>query len=193
MPPESIDLEAILAADADGEGPASPAPAPLRRGYDHVLAQKVLQMEEKVGMAIEALQRKEERISNQRNALRTITGLEDQVRSQLVEVASENDNLRRELSRVEARNEVLQGHNLERLSKAQLTELIGSLTAAVNRVRLTVQLQKLRVRAPSPGVPGKAAALGEGRGDRRMSMQEMESALEDLRRPPRPEARGAGA
>jgi chromosome segregation ATPase len=187
--PETIDLEAILtleggeqaeaAATASAEA-AAVAPAP-RRGYDHVLAEKVLRMEEKVGMAIEALQRKEERISNQRSALRTLTGLEDQVRAQLADVTGENDNLRRELARLEAKNEMLQGHQLEKLSNLQLKELIGSLTEAVNRVRLTVQLRKLRVHQRDAS-PGKLSLLSPERHNRgRMSMSDMKDALDALK------------
>jgi hypothetical protein len=197
--PSAVDLEALVRGEAgglDAGGALGAAPLsaeeleaaarPLRRGYDHVLADKVLKMEEKVGLAIEALRRKEEKIASQREVLRTITGLEAQVQTQLGDMAAENGNLRAELERVEARNERLQGHMLDKLSNDDLNELIGGLTQAVERVRLTVQLRRIAVRAE-----GRAPAVGDGEfaivgaaaraAGARMSMNEMKAALDDLR------------
>lgn len=122
----------------------------LRRGYDHVLAEKVLAMESKVSVAIDALRQKEEQISSQRAVLSSLAGLEDQIQGQLAEVTaengelrSENANLRREMDRLEALNNHVQGYYLDDLSHAELSELIGTLTQAVERVRITVQLRRL--------------------------------------------------
>lgn len=161
------------------------AARPLRRGYDHVLADKVLKMEEKVSMAIDALRQKEEDLANKREVLRTLTGIENQGQNKIADLKFENDNLRRELQRVEARNEVLQGHSVDKLTHAELTELIDSLTAAVNRVRLTVQLKKIAVRDNSSGSKIRVTSPETRARAAGMSMQDMEEALEQLK------ARGA--
>ena len=79
--PETIDygLDAFEGEEGEDEEGLEEAVAPLRRGYDHVLAEKVLAIEEKVGLALDALRSKEEQISSQRAVLQTLTGLEDAV------------------------------------------------------------------------------------------------------------------
>lgn len=149
MDPDAIGYG--LDEDVAGESAAVVSAArTLRHGYDHVLAEKVLAMESKVGAAIDALRAKEEQIGSQRAVLASLAGLEDQIQGQLSEVTAENTTLRgenaclrRELDRLEAQNNHVQGYYLDDLSHAELSELIGTLTQAVERVRITVQLRRL--------------------------------------------------
>lgn len=136
--------------DEEASAGVASAARGLRRGYDHVLAEKVLAMESKVSAAIDALRQKEEQISSQRAVLSSLAGLEDRIQGQLAEVTGENGelraenaNLRREMERLEALNNHVQGYYLDDLSHAELSELIGTLTQAVERVRITVQLRRL--------------------------------------------------
>jgi hypothetical protein len=66
--PESIDY-GLDASPEEAEGDLAElaeAARPLRHGYDHVLAEKVLKMEEKVLLVLQAIRAKEEQLSNQR-------------------------------------------------------------------------------------------------------------------------------
>eukprot|EP00887_Chlorella_sp_A99_P008132 scaffold12.g8132.t1 len=191
--PESIDLDALVeGVGLEGEGEAAAAALeeaarPLRRGYDHVLAEKVLKIEEKVALALEALRSKEEQILSQREVLATLTGLEDAVQQQVSELGVENTNLRRELERLETQNNNLQarllrlrfacpGYNLDYMSNEELSELIGGLTQAVERVRVTVQLRRLQKKK---SVSGLAFVQGGGTVSG-MTREAMRAALHEL-------------
>lgn len=71
-----------------------------------------------------------------------------QVETQLFETSEENAQLRSELARLEAQNNNMQGYNLDGMSGTELSRLIRSLTQAVERVRVTVQMRRLA--DPSP-------------------------------------------
>jgi K-box region len=117
--------------------------------------------------------------------LRTLTGLEKDVQSQLANVIAENDNLRRDLDRLDAENKKLLGYEVDSLSGEELAQLIRSLTQAVERVRLTVQLRRLTrpersTASPSPGQFGYLPERKERRDSGRMSVGDMKQALETL-------------
>lgn len=114
MDPDTIGYGLEAAAEEDTPEVAGAARM-LRQGYDHVLAEKVLAMESKVGAAIDALRAKEEQIHHQRTVLSGLAGLEDQIQGQLAEVTGENGTLRgenaalrREMDRLEAFNNYVQ-------------------------------------------------------------------------------------
>lgn len=193
--PESIDLEAIIAGEADGDEDANGsavAPAaeieeasmPLRRGYDHVLTERVLKMEDKVRIAIDALQKKEERIARQREVHRTLTGLQDQVHNRVMDLTAENQNLKKELNRMEAQNEMLQGFRVDHMTQSELHELVRSLTSAVERVRITLQLKKISLSSGGLMERNKMLVLSspEQRASRgRMSLEDMNKAIAELK------------
>ncbi|KAK2078107.1 hypothetical protein QBZ16_003975 [Prototheca wickerhamii] len=169
--------------DEEASAGVASAARGLRRGYDHVLAEKVLAMESKVSAAIDALRQKEEQISSQRAVLSSLAGLEDRIQGQLAEVTGENGelraenaNLRREMERLEALNNHVQGYYLDDLSHAELSELIGTLTQAVERVRITVQLRRLaRGKRNSASLLSGSPAPSGG-----MSREAMRAALQEL-------------
>lgn len=72
----------------------------------------------------------------------------DQVELQLCETSYDNSQLRKEVERLEAQNNHLQGYLLDGMSGSELSRLIRSLTQAVERVRVTVQMRRLT--GPSP-------------------------------------------
>jgi hypothetical protein len=192
--PDSIDVEALINGNADvlgddddaSDGEIERAATTLRRGYDHVLAERVLKIEQKVSMAINALQRKEEKMAREREVHKTLTGLQDQVHTRVADLTAENDTLKKELERVETQNERLLGYSVDDLSQAELFELIKSLTAAVERVRVTVLTKKIAVRSSPMGLSGKLMLLSspEQRGTRSgvtMSLQEMDEKIKSLK------------
>ncbi|KAL4435162.1 hypothetical protein ABPG77_001844, partial [Micractinium sp. CCAP 211/92] len=174
---KSIDYRLDANQEDEGEDVAEleAAAKPLRHGYDHVL-----RMEEKVLLVLDSIRRKDEQLSDQRHVLDTLTGLEEQVQVQLRELDGENKNLRQELERLDAQNNNLQGYNLDYMSNEDLGELIGSLTQAVERVRITVQLRRLAGRKAGPtGTPSfNLSHDSESRGG--MTREAMRQALEEL-------------
>jgi hypothetical protein len=191
---DSIDVEALINGDADvlggddddaSDGEIERAATSLRCGYDHVLAERVMKMEDKVSMAITALQRKEEKMAREREVHKTLTGLQDQVHTRVADLTAENDKLKKELERVETQNERLLGYSVDDLSQAELFELIKNLTAAVERVRVTVLTKKIAVRSSPMGLAGKLMMLSpEQRGSRAgvsMSLQEMDEKIKSLK------------
>ncbi|PSC70283.1 Kinesin-related 11 [Micractinium conductrix] len=178
---ETIDYGLDVDPEVDGEDYAELAEAvrPLRHGYDHVLAEKVLKMEEKVMLVLEAIRIKEEQLSDQRHVLETLTGLEDQVQGQLKDLEGENRNLRQELERLDAQNNNLQGYNLDYMSNEDLGELIGSLTQAVERVRITVQLRRLASKKGGSGAQSFNLSMDAG-STGGMTREAMRRALEEL-------------
>jgi hypothetical protein len=89
------------------------------------------------------------------------------------------------LERVETQNERLLGYSVDDLSQAELFELIKNLTAAVERVRVTVLTKKIAVRSSPMGLAGKLMMLSpEQRGSRAgvsMSLQEMDEKIKSLK------------
>jgi len=192
--PDTIDVEALIKGDADvlgsddgaSDGEIERAATTLRHGYDHVLAERVIKMEEKVSMAIAALQRKEEKIAREREVHKTLTGLQDQVHTRVADLTAENATLKKELERVETQNERLLGYSVDDLSQAELFELIKNLTAAVERVRVTVLTKKIAVRSSPISLSGKLMMLSspEQRGSRAgttMSLEEMDKKIKSLK------------
>lgn len=155
----------------------------LRRGGDPEIIEKVLKLEEKVALAIDALQRKEEKIARQAEVQRTLTGLHDEVHNHVADLTSENQNLKRELERIETQNEQLLGYRVDHLSEQELLALIGNLTSAVERVRLTVQTKNIGIKArerPARNFfdlsrPEQASAKG------RMSVEHMSQVIDELK------------
>lgn len=187
--PESIDVEALVSsAMANGttlgdEENLEEAATPLRRGYDHVLAKKVMKIEEKVKIAIVALQRREEKMEQQREVHRTLTGLQDEVENRVAYLSAENQNLKKELERMEAQNEQLQGYMVDHLTQEELYELIKSLTGAVDRVRITVLTKKIAL-SGNGNQRNKVIALSspEQRASKaKMSLEDMGKAIADLK------------
>ncbi|GAB4823550.1 hypothetical protein N2152v2_010596 [Parachlorella kessleri] len=171
------DWEAQLEELGGSEGAAAAVDELRRPGYDPALADKVLAMEDKVQLALDALRGRDEQIATQRKVLKTLTGLEEQVQGQLAEVTVENTNLRRELERLEVQNNHLQGYNLDYMPNEGLSDLIGSLTSAVERVRITVQLRRL---AHTKRGSGGAGGLLPEKSDKGMSREAMRAALDRL-------------
>jgi hypothetical protein len=213
--PDSIDLEAFLddaQYDGDNNGDNggtndSNAAATLimRKGYDHVLAEKVLKMEKQVVIAIEAIKKKDDQLHNQRNMMSTLTGLDANAQEEVEGLTAENENLRLELDRVEMQVAHLQGHDLDDLNNEQLSELISTLGQSVERVRVTVQLRRLA--QPTKRSPASQISLlamsgdrgGMGRGDSgggkvvgRLTAEEMREAIEDLKKSGHQVAAGIG-
>ena len=62
---------------------------------------------------------------------------------QAVDLSEENQALRAEAERLEARDAALQGYGLDDMHNEQLSQLIMTLTQAVERVRITVQLRRM--------------------------------------------------
>lgn len=119
---------------------------PLRRAADPKIIEKVMKLEEKVILAIDALQRKGEKLARQSEVQKTLTGLNEEVHNHIADLTVENQNLKKELERVEAQNEQLQGYKVDHLSEQELLGLISSLTSAVERVRLTVQTKNIAMK-----------------------------------------------
>lgn len=189
--PDTIDMEAILSGDFSSLGDATNEllenhngdPTHLRRrSGDPNLIEKVMKLEEKVLLAIDALQRKGEKLARQSEVQKTLTGLNDEVHTHISDLTVENQNLKKELERVEAQNEQLQGYKVDHLSEQELLALIGSLTSAVERVRLTVQTKNIAMKTrehPSRMLEFSSSqerTFGSG-----MSMEDMSKVIADLK------------
>ena len=191
--PNDIDMQAVLSGDYSSIGDLSDEvlaqmdggqdnPAKLRQFADPNIVEKVMKLEAKVVLAIDALQRKAEKLSRQSEVQKTLTGLNEEVHDHIADLTVENQNLRRELERVEAQNEQLQGYMVDHLSEQELLALIGSLTGAVERVRLTVSTRKISMKAGSSGRSKLLDLSARGEGiNMRMSCEDMGRALADLR------------
>lgn len=118
----------------------------LARGTNADLRDKVLKMEERLTAFYAALKRKNETISRQAEVQKTLTGLQDEVKTQLAEVTSENRKLKQEIERLEVRNQRLQGLDVDGMDQFDLLKLISELTEAVHRVRISVKLKQLQFR-----------------------------------------------
>jgi hypothetical protein len=70
----------------------------------------------------------------------------------------ENQQLRSDLSANERQLDRLQGYGLDALSSSELTELVHSLTAAVERVRITTQLRHVQYLSTSRHLTGTSAS-----------------------------------
>ena len=191
--PNDIDMQAVLSGDYSSIGDLSDEvlaqmdggqdnPAKLRQFADPNIVEKVMKLEAKVVLAIDALQRKAEKLTRQSEVQKTLTGLNEEVHDHIADLTVENQNLRRELERVEAQNEQLQGYMVDHLSEQELLALIGSLTGAVERVRLTVSTRKISMKAGSSGRSKLLDLSARGEGiNMRMSCEDMGRALADLR------------
>ena len=80
---------------------------------------------------------------------------------QLNETSQENSKLRLELQRLETNNNRLQGYQLDSMSGTELSHLVRSLTQAVERVRVTVQMRRLATPSPPDGSPRAPGAAQE--------------------------------
>ena len=191
--PNDIDMQAVLSGDYSSIGDLSDEvlaqmdggqdnPAKLRQFADPNIVEKVMKLEAKVVLALDALQRKAEKLTRQSEVQKTLTGLNEEVHDHIADLTVENQNLRRELERVEAQNEQLQGYMVDHLSEQELLALIGSLTGAVERVRLTVSTRKISMKAGSSGRSKLLDLSARGEGiNMRMSCEDMGRALADLR------------
>ena len=187
--PDAVDMEEILSGDFSSIGDVSKEllesngkddPTPLRRAADPNIIEKVMKLEEKVVLAIDALQRKGEKLARQSEVQKTLTGLNEEVHNHIADLTVENQNLKKELERVEAQNEQLQGYKVDHLSEQELLALIGSLTSAVERVRLTVQTKNIAMKTRER--PSKMINFSnmEQRGTG-MSMEYMSKVISELK------------
>eukprot|EP00873_Tetraselmis_striata_P013296 jgi/Tetstr1/433560/TSEL_022827.t1 len=95
--------------------------------------------------------------------------LEQQVESEMQRRLGENAGLLAEVASLEEQNNQLQGFNLDGMTASDLSRLIRTLTQAVERVRITVQLRRLSSpasshspAAPTRQPPGSVLVSGEG-------------------------------
>jgi len=189
--PESIDMEGILSGNFSSIGGISNDildnrqgdTAPLRRAADPNIIEKVMKLEEKVILAIDALQRKGEKLARQTEVQKTLTGLNQEVHDHIADLTVENENLKKELERVEAQNEQLQGYKVDHLSEQELLALIGSLTSAVERVRLTVQTKNIAMKTKDRSYKMIDFSDPDMRSTsrNRMSMEYMSQVIADLK------------
>ena len=188
--PDSINMEEILSGDFSSIGGISQDilenhlgdEAPLRRAVDPNIIEKVMKLEEKVLLAIDALQRKGEKLARQTEVQKTLTGLNEEVHDHIADLTVENENLKKELERVEAQNEQLQGYKVDHLSEQELLALIGSLTSAVERVRLTVQTKNIAMKTKER--PYRMIDFSDSdvkSSGNRMSMEYMSQVIADLK------------
>lgn len=204
---DQIDMEAVLGGDyssiggdlssltgmagvagADGAqragdlGSGSAQGATKLRLADPNIVEKVMKLESKVLSAISALQRKGEKLAQQSAVQKTLAGHNEDIADHLADLTVENQALKRELERVEAQNEQLQGYMVDHLSEQELLALIGNLTSAVERVRVTVSAKKISMKTQGKRNSSKLPLdfVGDGR-ILRMSCEDMNKALADLR------------
>ena len=161
---DQIDMEAVLGGDyssiggdlssldgmagvagADGAQQAGSNATKLRLA-DPNIVEKVMNLESKVLSAISALQRKGEKLAQQSAVQKTLAGHNDDIAEHLHDLTVENDNLKKELKRVEDQNEQLQGYMVDDLSEEELRALIDKLTSAVQRVTVTVSTKKISMK-----------------------------------------------
>ena len=142
-----------------------------------------MELEEKVILAIDALQRKGEKLARQTEVQKTLTGLNQEVHDHIADLTVENENLKKELERVEAQNEQLQGYKVDHLSEQELLALIGSLTSAVERVRLTVQTKNIAMKTKDRSYKMIDFSDPDMRSTsrNRMSMEYMSQVIADLK------------
>lgn len=124
------DLSASLQAHSDGD-------------KDPELWGRLQMLEEQVAIALQEVARKDQVIAEERQALLRIRELEASVEQQYETVSVENHNLREEIKRLELANTRLQGYMLDTMTPEELSNLICSLTQAVERVRVTVQVRRM--------------------------------------------------
>lgn len=121
-------------------------------------------------------------MARQTEVQKTLNGLNEEVHSHVADLTSENQNLRKELERVEAQNEQLQGYRVDHLSEQELLGLIGNLTSAVDRVRLTVQTKNIGMKTRERSTKFLDLSSPEQRASGgRMTMEYMSQVIEDLK------------
>lgn len=186
--PETIDLNGILAGDFSSVGDVPDSlytennDANLSSfSADPRLLETVLALEQKVMKAVAAVQR-EEKIAQKEKVQKTISGLQEEVHDHVATLTLENHNLKEELRRVEAQNEQLLGYSVDHLTENELLALIGDLTSAVDRVRLTVQTKNIGMKTKDRSKRLIELASPEQRASGgRMSMEYMSKVIEDLK------------
>lgn len=192
-----------LPAGASAGSPAGAAP----------VSEEVLEslrcMEQQVQLALLELKRKDQQLAQERSSTSCFKELEARASAQLGEASGENQSLKKELARLEERNNQLQGYGLDDMSADQLSALIHGLTQAVERVRITVQLRRLAnssrqetVAGPSSAAPAQVFTptdrpnVGQSprkprRGSSSMSLESMRSVMSSLRSKHKPSASSA--
>lgn len=124
----------------------------VRHGDNSEMTDRILKLEQSVQSAFSMLQRSREERSRQNEVYKElkqlIKRLEEELgdsKTKMLDLLGENENLKRELERVEAKNKLFLGYgSLDDLSQAELYRLINELINAVNHVRLSVQLKKVQ-------------------------------------------------
>ncbi|KAK9821387.1 hypothetical protein WJX74_007412 [Apatococcus lobatus] len=140
---------------ADGQGPSgveSEAPGRSQqrqsmigtRAMSPEVAEKLDVMDKRVQFALEEIKLKDTLLQQQRKSINHAQHLELKADARLREALVENADLRLELARLETQTNLLQGYGLDDTSAEDLSKLIESLTQAVERVRITVQLRRLQ-------------------------------------------------
>ncbi|KAK9816490.1 hypothetical protein WJX72_000928 [[Myrmecia] bisecta] len=115
-----------------------------RRVLDGEVMEKLEIMEQKVHFALSTLKDKDEQLARERRAMERGRIIEASLESQLRDVTAENQAKTRELERLEMQVNHMQGYGTDNMSAEELSDLIGALTQAVERVRITVQLRRLQ-------------------------------------------------
>jgi centromeric protein E len=191
--PDKIDMEAVLSGDYSSIGGDLSSLAKRDGEQDHAtklrladpnIVEKVMKLESKVLAAISALQRKGEKLAQQSAVQKTLAGHNEDIAGHMNDLTVENQALKRELERVEAQNEQLQGYMVDHLSEQELLALIGNLTSAVERVRVTVSAKKISMKTQGKRSNSKLSLDFAGTGDARimrMSCEDMNRALAALR------------
>ncbi|KAL3142364.1 hypothetical protein ABBQ38_002701 [Trebouxia sp. C0009 RCD-2024] len=197
-----------LAAQLESEQAVEglPADGPARAGP---VSEEVLEslrcMEQQVQLALLELKKKDQQLARERSSTSCFKELEARASAQLREASEENQSLKKELSRVEERNNQLQGYGLDDMSADQLSGLIHGLTQAVERVRITVQLRRLAnsskqeaAALPSSELSShlvsptdKPSVKKPSRASSSMSLESMRSVMSSLRSKHKPSAASA--
>lgn len=193
-----------LAAELESEVPAEgPGEGPLAEGrqeavpFDGEVLEKLRGMEQQVQMALLELKKKDQQLAREKSSTGRFKELEANARAQLRETSAENQSLKKELTRLEDRNNQLQGYGLDDMSADDLSDLIHGLTQAVERVRITVQLRRLAnsskqesASSTFPAAPSQAKSTSDkpgrspkkpGRASSSMSLESMRSVMSNLR------------
>ncbi|DBB05620.1 TPA: hypothetical protein ACH3X1_012239 [Trebouxia sp. C0004] len=192
-----------LAAELESEVPAEgPSEGPSTEGMqetvplDGEVRERLRGMEQQVQMVLLELKKKEQQLAREKSSIGRFKELEANASAQLREISAENQSLKKELTRIEERNNELQGYGLDGMSADDLSDLIHGLTQAVERVRITVQLRRLAnsskqesASSPFPAPPSQGKPTPDkfdgpkkpGRASSSMSLESMRSVMSNLR------------
>jgi hypothetical protein len=108
------------------------------------VAQRLQRMLSLLAQTRQQLDEKDIHLRRERDALAEFKELEQELMAQLERVTAENQQLRQELTVSEKQLDRLQGYGLDTMTSQELADLVKSLTAAVDRVRITTQLRHLQ-------------------------------------------------